>query len=130
MVNDASEELVNALLNYLPPAIILMAANVPSGDDTNAEPKPEVVESAKSALSLSQKRTLIIRVLRSPQFHQALATLTMALRDGGLPTIAGALGVSVENGGFIQQSGMPLGGGQAVKAFVDGIAKSAKEQQK
>lgn len=129
MVNEASEDSVNALLSYLPPSVILMAANVPVGEDGSSEPKPDAVEAAKASLSLSQKKTLVARVLRSPQFHQALGALTSALRDGGLPSIADALGVSVENGGYIQQGGMSLGGGQAVKAFVDGIAKSAKEQQ-
>ncbi|EJP69605.1 adhesion regulating molecule [Beauveria bassiana ARSEF 2860] len=129
MVNEASEDLINSLLNYLPPSIILMAADASSNENSTIEPKPAVVEAAKAALSMSQKRALITRVLRSPQFHQALGTLTMALRDGGLPTIAEALGVNLENGGYIQQGGMPLGGGYAVKAFVDGIVKSAKEQQ-
>ncbi|PMB70638.1 hypothetical protein BM221_003092 [Beauveria bassiana] len=129
MVNEASEDLINSLLNYLPPSIILMAANASSNENSTIEPKPAVVEAAKAALSMSQKRALITRVLRSPQFHQALGALTMALRDGGLPTIAEALGVNLENGGYIQQGGMPLGGGHAVKAFVDGIVKSAKEQQ-
>ncbi len=129
MVNEAPEAFVNSLLDYLPSSIILMATDINSEDST-AEPKPAVVEAAKAALSIAQKRTLIARVLRSPQFHQALGALTMALRDGGLPTIADALGVHVENGGYIQQGGMPLGGGHAVRAFVDGIAKSAKEQQK
>ncbi|KAJ4163792.1 hypothetical protein LMH87_005499 [Akanthomyces muscarius] len=129
MVNEASEDFVNSLLNYLPSSIIVMAADASSGEDSTAEPAPAAVEAAKAALSMPQKRTLVTRVLRSPQFHQALGALTMALRDGGLPTIADALGVHVENSGYIQQGGMPLGGGHAVKAFVDGIAKSAKEQQ-
>ncbi|KAM3523010.1 hypothetical protein NHJ13051_005321 [Beauveria bassiana] len=129
MVNEASEDLINSLLNYLPPSIILMAADASSNENSTIEPKPAVFEAAKAALSMSQKRALITRVLRSPQFHQALGALTMALRDGGLPTIAEALGVNLENGGYIQQGGMPLGGGHAVKAFVDGIVKSAKEQQ-
>ncbi|KAJ6787964.1 hypothetical protein PWT90_10000 [Aphanocladium album] len=130
MVNEAPEEFIESLLNYLPPSIILMAADAPDAEDTTAEPKPAVVEAAKATLSMPQKRALITRVLRSPQFHQALGALTMALRDGGLPTIADALGVNVQNGGYIQQGGMPLGGGHAVKVFVDGIAKAAKEQQK
>lgn len=129
MINEASEDFINALLNFLPSSIILMAANAPAGEDNTAEPKPEAVEAAKAALSLTQKRALITRVLRSPQFHQALAALTMAIREGGLPTISEALRVDVKDGGYIQR-GMPLGGGHAVKAFVDGITKAAKEQKK
>ncbi|XWW92594.1 hypothetical protein V2A60_000519 [Cordyceps javanica] len=129
MINEASEDSINSFLNYLPPSIIIMAAEAPSDDNSTAEPDAKAVEAAKAALSMSQKRALVTRVLRSPQFHQALGALTMALRDGGLPTIADALGVNIENGGYIQQGGMPLGGGLAVKAFVDGIIKSAKAQQ-
>ncbi|OAA73527.1 26S proteasome complex ubiquitin receptor, subunit Rpn13 [Cordyceps fumosorosea ARSEF 2679] len=130
MVNEASEVFINTLLDHLPPSIIVMTADATDGDDSTAEPSPTAVEAAKASLSISEKRALVTTVLRSPQFHQALGTLTMALRDGGLPTVAGALGVNVENNGYIQQSGMPLGGGHAVKAFVDGITKSAKEQSK
>ncbi|ATY61973.1 adhesion regulating [Cordyceps militaris] len=129
MVTEASECFLDSLLNYLPPSIILMAADAPIAHSSTAEPDQTAVEAAKTALSTAQKRDLITRVLRSPQFHQALGTLTMALRDGGLPTIADALGVNVENGGYIQQGGMPLGGGHAIKAFVDGVIKSAKEKQ-
>jgi hypothetical protein len=64
------------------------------------------------------------RVLRSPQFSQALHTLTMALRDGGLPGIAQALSITPENGGYLQGSGMPLGGDQAVRAFIEGVRRS------
>lgn len=53
----------------------------------------------------------------------------MALRDGGLPGVADALGIRVENGGYMQGSGMPLGGGQAVKVFVDGVRKTVQERR-
>lgn len=53
----------------------------------------------------------------------------MALRDGGLPGIADALHIKVENGGYIPDSGMPLGGGHAVKAFVEGAKKTVKDEQ-
>jgi hypothetical protein len=53
----------------------------------------------------------------------------MALRDGGLPGVADALGIRVENGGYMQGGGMPLGGGQAVKAFVDGVKRTVQERK-
>lgn len=96
--------------------------------DGKFEPSTEAVEAAKASLSLDDKRTLLKKVLRSPQFHQALGSLTMALRDGGLPGVADALGVGVENGGYLQDSGMPMGGGNAVKAFVEGVKKTVQEQ--
>lgn len=86
------------------------------------------MEAARCSLSLDDKRSLLNKVLRSPQFHQALASLTMALRDGGLPGVADALGVKVENGGYLGNGGMPMGGGQAVKAFVEGVKKTVQEK--
>lgn len=80
-------------------------------------------------MSLEDKKILLKKVLRSPQFHQALGSLTMALRDGGLPGIADALGVKVDNGGYIASTGMPLGGGHAVKAFVEGVKKTVKDER-
>ena len=79
------------------------------------------MEDAKASLSLDDKRTLLKKVLRSPQFNQALASLTMAIRDGGLPSIADALGVKVQDGGYLRGSGMPLGGGQAIEALKAGL---------
>ncbi len=78
-------------------------------------------------MSVQQKKALLVKVLRSPQFHQSLSSLTMALRDGGLPTVADALGIQVENGGFLQGGAMPLGGGAAVEAFVEGVKKSVQK---
>ena len=51
----------------------------------------------------------------------------MALRDGGLPSVSEALGVRVENGGFMARGGVPLGGGDAVEAFLKGIKASVVE---
>lgn len=130
MVDAASTEEVDALLNHLPPSVLLLATDPTATFDSKSEPPSDAVEAAKVSLSIEDKRALLRRVLRSPQFHQALGTLTMALRDGGLPSVADALGVSVQNGGYMQQGGMPPGGGQALQAFVDGIAKAAKEQKK
>lgn len=88
----------------------------------------EQVSDARASLNLDQKKRLLKRVLRSPQFHQSLGTLTMALRDGGLPAVASALGIQVENNGFIRGGTVPLGGSDAVKAFVEGVKKTVQEK--
>lgn len=82
------------------------------------------------ALTLSQKRDIVSKVLRSPQFTQSLGSLTTALRDGGLPTISDALKIKVENGGFIRHGSVPLGGGEAVEAFLKGIKTTVEAEQK
>jgi 26S proteasome regulatory subunit N13 len=77
---------------------------------------------------LSQKKEVLRRVLRSPQFIQSLGSLTVALRDGGLPSISEALEVKVKNGGFMRRGGMPLGGGEAVEAFLEGVKNGIQEE--
>lgn len=129
MVDAASDDDLDTLLGLLPPAVIVLATGSPEAEDGNAEPSADAVAAAKASLSPVEKRALLKKVLRSPQFHQALGVLTMALRDGGLPSVADALSVKVENGGYFQGSGMPMGGGQAIKAFVDGITKSVTDKE-
>ncbi|RDA96056.1 hypothetical protein CP533_5828 [Ophiocordyceps camponoti-saundersi (nom. inval.)] len=124
MADGAYPKLIDTLLDLLPPAVVVLASG---SSDFGGKPEPttEAVAIAKRSLSLDDKRDLLKKVLRSPQFHQALSSLTMALRDGGLPGVADALGFSVENGGYLTDSSMPMGGGQAVKAFVEGVRKAA-----
>jgi hypothetical protein len=43
--------------------------------------------------------------------------------------IGEALQLKVENGGLIQGGAMPLGGGSAVEAFVDGVKRTVREDQ-
>lgn len=109
------------LLSYLPPSLLLLAQGVDdvSASDINAETAQAILLS----LDLDQKKDILRRVLRSPQFTQSLASLTVALRDGGLPSISEALKIPVENGGFVRRGGVPLGGGDAVEAFLEGIRK-------
>lgn len=76
-----------------------------------------------------QKKDLLGRVLRSPQLHQSLGSLTVALRDGGLPMIGEALGVKTENGGRVKGGTVPLGGGEAVEAFLEGVKRGAQEEE-
>ncbi|KAI1437547.1 proteasome complex subunit Rpn13 ubiquitin receptor-domain-containing protein [Xylaria sp. CBS 124048] len=123
----ATEEQIDELLSFLPPSVVVLSQQSEYVDST-AEPPADMVEAAKAAMSLSEKKTLIETVLRSPQFHQSLASLTMALRDGGLPTVSEALSIKVENGGYMRGSQMPLGGGEAVEAFVEGVKKKVQEK--
>lgn len=127
MLRSASEEYVDSLLSFLPPVILVLATE--PGDLSDAEPTAEAAAAAKASLSLAEKKSLLERVLRSPQFHQGLGSLTMAIRDGGLPTIADALQIQVADGGYIRGGGMPLGGGQAVEAFVEGVKKTVKDKK-
>jgi len=56
--------------------------------------------------------------------------MTVALRDGGLPIIAEALNIDVENGGLIRGGSVPMGGGEAVEAFLEGVKKGVEEEKK
>ncbi|KAF3056345.1 putative proteasomal ubiquitin receptor ADRM1 like protein [Daldinia childiae] len=127
MARQATAEQVDNLLSFLPPSILVLSQQADEGD-TATEPTAAAIQAAKEAMSLGQKKALLEKVLRSPQFHQSLASLTMAIRDGGLPSIADALSVPVENGGYLKGSQMPLGGGEAVEAFVEGVKKSVQKK--
>jgi len=109
--------------------VLLGAADPPTDDASDADADPETVQAVIMSLDRAQKEAILARVLRSPQFHQSLASLTGALREGGLPSIAEALGVKVRNGGFVEAGGgVPMGGGAAVEAFLEGV-KGAVEQE-
>jgi 26S proteasome regulatory subunit N13 len=86
-------------------------------------------QTVMQSLNLVQKKDILRRVLRSPQFAQSLGSLTVALRDGGLPSISEALQIPVDNGGFMRRGGVPLGGGDAVEAFLDGIKRHVEEKK-
>lgn len=130
MIDAASPEFTESLLSYLPGEVVVLGSSVTVDSSGVIEPSDEVVEAAKASMTLEEKRTLLKKVARSPQFHQALGSLTTAVRDGGLPSIADALGVKVENGGYIPGGGMPLGGGNAVETFVEGIKKHVQQNRK
>lgn len=129
MISNASEEYVNNLLNFLPAEILAMTQQGNDGDAV-LDPSSEVIVAAREAMSSDQKQSLLKKVLRSPQFTQSLASLTIALREGGLPTIAEALGIKVENGGLMRGGSMPLGGGEAVEVFVEGVKKTVQQGKK
>lgn len=128
VIEMASEEHIDSLLGLLPPAVIMLAAG--SGTSASiADPSPDSLAAARTSLATRDKKLLLKKVLRSPQFHQSLTSLTLAIKDGGLPNVADALGVKVANGGYIRGGGMPLGGDGAIKAFVEGVKKTVEEEQ-
>ena len=119
---------INSLLSYLPSTLLVLSQEV---DDTSSvDPTPESAAAAIEALSLEQKKDILKKVLRSPQFSQSLGSLTQALRDGGLQSISDALGVRVENGRLMRRGGVPLGGGEAVEAFLSGVRGCVEEKGK
>ncbi|KAH8592500.1 proteasome complex subunit Rpn13 ubiquitin receptor-domain-containing protein [Bisporella sp. PMI_857] len=123
-IDTATPAQIDNLLSYLPPTILLLAQESAASINGMVEPNAETASAAIQALSIGQKKTIIKRVLRSPQFHQSLGSLTMAIRDGGLPSISGALGLELANGGLVRGGNVPLGGGDAVEAFVEGVKKT------
>ena len=128
MVESLPPSSINSLLSYLPPTLLLLSQE--ADDASSVDPTPETAAAALETLSLDQKKDILRKVLRSPQFSQSLGSLTQALRDGGLPSISDALGVKVENGGFVRRGGVPVGGGEAVEAFLKGVKESVEERDK
>jgi hypothetical protein len=131
VVSAAPDALLDALLAHLPAAALLpelpeaSSASAASAASPSSSADPATAETL-ATLTPARKRAALARVLHGPQFAQALAALTAALRDSGLPTISRALGVRVENGGYWQ--GVPLGGGDAVEAFVRGVERTVEEE--
>lgn len=127
LIDSADTEVVDRFLQYLPPTLIALAQEA---DDATRPQKAADTEASKEPLSLDQKKDVLRRVLRSPQFSQSLSSLTIALRDGGLPSISEALNIPVRNGGYMRRGAMPLGGGEAVEAFLDGVKDIAEKESK
>lgn len=61
------------------------------------------------------------KVLHSPQFAQATAMMTVALREGGLRGVADSLGVKLDLSNAGSQGG--------VEIFVDGVKKEAEKEE-
>ena len=119
VIDSADAAFIDNLLSHIPPVLLLLSQE--ADDLSSIDPNPETAKAAIEALSLKQKQELLKKVLRSPQFSQSLGSLTAALRDGGVPSISEALEIPVENGGFNKGSGIPLGGGEAIEAFLKGV---------
>ncbi|KAI9804320.1 MAG: hypothetical protein M1833_007127 [Piccolia ochrophora] len=128
LIETADSAFIDNLLSFLPPSLLLLAQE--TDDGSSVDPNSETAQAAIQALSLDQKKDIVKKVCHSPQFNQSLGSLTVALRDGGLPSISDALRIKVENGGFMQRGGMPLGGGEAVEAFLEGVKKDVEEEKK
>ena len=127
VIDTADEPFVDNLLSNLPHVLLLV--NQEADEASSVDPTPETARAALEALSLDQKKEILRKVLRSPQFSQSLGSLTQALRDGGLPTISEALRIPVAQGGYIKQgSGVPMGGGDAVEAFVNGVKSEVEKK--
>jgi 26S proteasome regulatory subunit N13 len=128
-LESASPAQIDNLFSYLPPTMVVKSQESGGSMRRMVDPNPEATSAALGALSLGDKKEILKRVLRSPQFHQSLGSLTMAIRDGGLPSIAEALGVKLEHGGLVRGGSVPLGGGDAVEAFVEGVKKTVEEKK-
>jgi 26S proteasome regulatory subunit N13 len=128
-LSSTSPEQIDALCMHLPPSLFLLAQES-AATSSSAEPSEATARAAIEAMATEQKRDLLQRVLRSPQLTQSLGSLTFALRDGGLPMVSEALGVKVQNGGMVKGGSVPLGGGEAVEAFVEGVKKGVQDQKK
>ncbi|OAX84508.1 hypothetical protein ACJ72_01124 [Emergomyces africanus] len=129
LIESADAQTVDHLLSFLPTSLLFLAQTNVDEIPSNIEPGSEPAKAAMQALTLEQKRDILRRVLRSPQFMQSLGSLTVALRDGGLPSISDALNIKVENGGFMRRGGVPLGGGDAVRAFLEGVKRHAEANE-
>ncbi|KAH6719244.1 proteasome complex subunit Rpn13 ubiquitin receptor-domain-containing protein [Leptodontidium sp. 2 PMI_412] len=127
-IDSATPAQIDNLLSYLPPTVLLIAQESAASIDGMVEPSAESASAAIEALSVDQKKSILKKVLRSPQFHQSLGSLTMAIRDGGLPSIADALGIKLEHGGLVRGGSVPLGGGDAVEAFIEGVKKTVEKE--
>lgn len=125
-LNNATPAYLDSLCSLLPPQILLLAQE--ADDLTDVDVTSETASAAIEALTSEQKKGVLKRVFRSPQLHQSLGSLTMAIRDGGLPMVADSLKVKVKNGGLIRGGQMPLGEGQAVEAFLEGVKTTVKEE--
>ncbi|THY23245.1 hypothetical protein D6D01_06040 [Aureobasidium pullulans] len=127
-LSSTSPQQIDALCMHLPPSLFLLAQES-AATTSSAEPSEETARAAIEAMATEQKRELLQRVLRSPQLNQSLGSLTFALRDGGLPMVSEALGVKVQNGGMVKGGSVPLGGGEAVEAFVEGVKKGVQDKK-
>ena len=126
VIDSADSAFIDNLLSHIPPVLLLLSQE--ADDISTVIPNSETATAAIDALSLIQKKRILRKVLRSPQFSQSLGSLTTALRDGGVPSISEALMIPVENGGFIRRGGVPLGGGEAVEAFLKGVKASVEKK--
>lgn len=118
VIDTADESFIDSLLSQLPPELLSSSHQINTG--IVPEASAETVSAGPGAWTFDQKKAILKKVLRSPQFSQSLIGLTGALRDGGLPAISDALGIQTARGGYANPGGLPMGN-DAMKAFVEGI---------
>ncbi|KAJ5620025.1 hypothetical protein N7510_004009 [Penicillium lagena] len=106
-IESANATTADHLLNFLPPALLLLAQG--NAEALEADTDPELAQAALLSLDLPQKKDILRRVLRSPHISEALE-------------------IPVANGGFMRRGGVPLGGGEAVEAFLDGVRQHVKQK--
>jgi 26S proteasome regulatory subunit N13 len=94
-LDTVSQTIIDNLIANLPPAIV---------------PKDATVD---------QKKAVIAKVLRSPQFSQSSIGLTVALREGGLMGVADSLRVPIEPGVI---------GLDQVELFIKGVKKEVEKE--
>ncbi|KAH7398451.1 proteasome complex subunit Rpn13 ubiquitin receptor-domain-containing protein [Pyrenochaeta sp. MPI-SDFR-AT-0127] len=126
-VEKGSEALIDRLCAQLPTTPFLLEAEVEDVDQI--DPNSETAQMAIQTLDQEQKIDVLKRILRAPQLRAALGSLTEALRTGALPTVSQALKIDVEHGGFMRGGAMPLGGGDAVKSFLEGVKKTVEKEK-
>ena len=127
-VQNASDDVIDALCAQLPTTPFLLEAEVEDVDQI--DPNSETAQMAIQTLSREEQVDVLGRILRAPQLRAALGSLTEALKTGALPTVSQALKIDVENGGYMRGAGMPLGGDDAVKAFLEGVKKTVEKEKK
>lgn len=125
-IEKASPELIDALCAQLPMTPFLLEAEVE--DVEQIDPNSETARMAMQTLENGEKIDVLKRILRAPQLRAALGSLTEALKTGALPTVAQGLKIDVEHGGFMRGGAMPLGGGEAVKAFLEGVKRTVEKE--
>jgi len=129
MIDEADEAFIDNLLASELPSTLIALEMEPDVSDVQ-ELDQETADAVVMSLELEKKKSIVKKVLRSPQFAQSLMSLTGALRDGGLPMISQSMGVEVKNGGYTSlDRRMPLEGGEAVEAFLGGAKDAANKTQ-
>ncbi|KAF3003633.1 hypothetical protein E8E13_007699 [Curvularia kusanoi] len=128
VIEKASDELIDALCAQLPTTPFLLEAEVEDVDQI--DPNGETAQMVVQTLDQDSKREVLKNIIRAPQLRAALGSLTEALREGALPTVSQALNIDVEHGGYMRGGAMPLGGGDAVKAFLEGVKRTAEKEKK
>ena len=118
IIDAADNFFLEKLLGQLPPELLNSHPDHKLQDLTHVG---LAVLGAEEASSFERHKSILKRVLRSPQFSQSLIGLTGGLRDGGLPAISEALGIPVANGGYTHSHGLAMGGNDATGAFMEGI---------